>query len=207
MTMTMAAAGRVPSGGPDTDRDGTIRWRRFDSPFGAMRVAASEAGVVALSWQDESDEAFVVGLERRHRFTPVVCDTDELVAAEEQLTDYFGRRRPGFDLPVDLAHLGDFQRAVLDAASGLASGETATYTDIARRIGRPKAARAVGNALGRNPIPIIVPCHRVIRTDRTLGGYTGGLRYKRVLLRIEGRDDLISSDASSAVSRREIPLG
>ena len=207
MTMTMAAAGRVPSGGPDTDRGGTIRWRRFDSPFGAMRVAASGAGLVALSWQDESDEAFVVGLERRHRSTPVVCDTEELDSTEEQLTAYFDRRRPGFDLPVDLAQLGDFQRAVLDAASRLGFGEAVTYAELAGRIGRPRAARAVGSALGRNPIPIIVPCHRVIRTDRTLGGYTGGLRYKRALLRIEGRDDLIPSDASSAVSRREIALG
>ena len=88
--------------------DPVIRWRGFDSPFGAMRVAASGAGLVALSWQDESDEAFVVGLERRHRSTPVVCDTDELDPAEEQLTEYFDRRRPGFDLSVDLARLGDF---------------------------------------------------------------------------------------------------
>ena len=173
-----------------------IRWRRFDSPFGAMRVAASAAGLVALSWQDESDEAFVAGLERQHRSTPVVCDTAELDPAEAQLTDYFGRRRPDFDLPVDLTQVGDFQRAVLDAASGLGFGETATYAEIAGRIGRPKAARAVGSALGRNPIPIVVPCHRVIRTDRTLGGYTGGLRYKRHLLRIEGRDDLLPATRS-----------
>ena len=182
--------------------DAVIRWRRFESPFGAMRVAASPAGLVALSWQDESDEAFVGDLERRYRSTPVVCDADELDPAEEQLTEYFGRRRPRFDLTVDLAELGDFQRAVLDAASGLDFGETVTYTDIARRIGRPKASRAVGNALGRNPVPIIVPCHRVIRTDRTLGGYTGGLRYKRALLGIEGRDDLLPAEACQV----EIPL-
>ena len=168
-----------------------IRWRRFESPFGAMRAAANRAGLVALSWQDESDDAFVDRLERRYRSTPVVCDTDQLAPAEEQLAEYFGRRRPRFDLSVDLTELGDFQRAVLDAASGLDFGETVTYTEIARRIGRPKASRAVGNALGRNPIPIIVPCHRVVRTDRTLGGYTGGLRYKRALLDIEGRTDLL----------------
>ncbi|MYA32547.1 MAG: methylated-DNA--[protein]-cysteine S-methyltransferase [Gemmatimonadales bacterium] len=177
-------------------RDGpAIRWRRFGSPFGAMRIAAGTGGLVALSWQDESDDAFVAGLERRYPSTPVVCDTDRLVAAEEQLTEYFGRRRPRFDLLVDLTELGDFQRAVLDAASGLDFGETVTYTEIARRIGRPKASRAVGNALGRNPIPIIVPCHRVVRADRTLGGYTGGLRYKRTLLDIEGRTDLLRPPA------------
>lgn len=183
-------------------RDGpVIRWRRFDSPFGAMRVAASAAGLVALSWQDESDDAFVTGLERRYRSTPLVCDTDRLASAEEQLMEYFGRRRLRFDLSVDLTELGDFQRAVLDAASGLEFGEAVTYTEIARRIGRPKASRAVGNALGRNPVPIIVPCHRVVRTDGSLGGYTGGLRYKRTLLDIEGRTDLLGAHAQT-----EIPL-
>jgi methylated-DNA-[protein]-cysteine S-methyltransferase len=183
-------------------RDGpVIRWRRFDSPFGAMRVAASASGLVSLSWRDESDDAFVAGLERRFPSTPVVCDADRLAPAEEQLTEYFGRRRPRFDLLVDLTTLGDFQRAVLDAASKLDFGEAVTYTEIARRIGRPKASRAVGNALGRNPIPIIVPCHRVIRTDGTLGGYTGGLRYKRTLLDIEGRADLVGPHAQT-----EMPL-
>ena len=97
----------------------------------------------------------------------------------------------GFDLPIDLSALTPFQRAVLRAATALGFGEVATYTDIAKRIGSPKASRAVGNALGQNPVAIIVPCHRVVRTDGTLGGYTGGLRYKRALLDIEGRLDLI----------------
>ena len=198
-----AAAYRILHGSAKGLRGGpVVRWRRFDSPFGAMRVAASGAGLVALSWQDESDDAFVAGLERRYPSTPVVCDTDRLAPAEEQLTEYFGRRRPRFDLFVDLTALGDFQRAVLGAASGLDFGETVTYTEIARRIGRPKASRAVGNALGRNPVPIIVPCHRVVRTDRTLGGYTGGLRYKRALLDIEGRADLLGSHGQT-----EMPLG
>ena len=169
-----------------------IRWRGFDSPFGAMRVAASREGLVALTWQAASDEAFVAGLERRYRAAPVVCDGDELADAEAQLGAYFDRRRQGFELPVDLGGLTDFQRAVLAATARLGFGETATYTEIARRIGRPGASRAVGNALGRNPIPVVVPCHRVVRTDRTLGGYTGGLRYKRTLLGIEGRTDLLS---------------
>ena len=80
---------------------------------------------------------------------------------------------------------------MLDAACGLAFGETVTYTEIARRIGRPKASRAVGNALGRNPVPVVVPCHRIVRSDGSLGGYTGGLRYKHALLDIEGRTDLL----------------
>ncbi|WP_419165711.1 methylated-DNA--[protein]-cysteine S-methyltransferase [Candidatus Palauibacter sp.] len=172
-----------------------IRWRGFDSPFGAMRVAASREGLVALTWQAESDDAFVAGLERRYRAAPVVCDGDELSDAEAQLIEYFGQRRRAFELPVDLGGLTEFQREVLTATARLGFGETVTYTEIASRIGRPRASRAVGNALGRNPIPVVVPCHRVVRTDRSLGGYTGGLRYKEALLDIEGCADLLTPTA------------
>lgn len=171
-----------------------IRWRGFGSPFGMMRIASSTKGLVELSWQSASDEAFVEKLESRYDAAPVVCDCDHLEPAERQLLEYFERRRAEFDLPVDLSLLTPFQQAVLDAATRLGFGEVATYTDIARRIGRPAASRAVGNALGRNPIAIVVPCHRVVRTDGSLGGYTGGLQYKEALLDIEGRRDLLSAD-------------
>lgn len=167
-----------------------IRWRGFSSPFGPMRIAASREGLVELSWRLSEDD-FVAGLEHRYRQAPVVCDCGELEEAEHQLQDYFDRRRTDFDLPVDLRGLTGFQRDVLAAAGALGFGEVATYADVARRIGRPGASRAVGNALGRNPVAIVVPCHRVIRTDGSLGGYTGGLEYKRVLLDIEGRRDLL----------------
>ncbi|WP_419162195.1 methylated-DNA--[protein]-cysteine S-methyltransferase [Candidatus Palauibacter sp.] len=173
-----------------------IRWRGFDSPFGPMHLAASRDGLVSLSWQAPSDDAFVAALEGRYGSAPVVCDCGELAAAEEQLREYFVRRRRRFDLAIDLGGLTDFQRAVLGAASRLGFGETTTYTEIARRVGRPRASRAVGNALGRNPIPVVVPCHRVLRADRSLGGYTGGLRYKKALLDIEGRADLLPPAAS-----------
>jgi len=168
-----------------------IRWRGFRTPFGTVRIAASRAGLIDLSWQLPSDEEFIARLERRYREIPVVCDCDELEPAEQQMHEYFDRTRRDFDLPLDLGALTDFQRAVLAAAASLGFGEVVTYTDIARRIGRPGASRAVGNALGQNPLAIIVPCHRVIRTDGTLGGYTGGLQYKKVLLEIEGRQDLL----------------
>ncbi len=168
-----------------------IRWRGFETPFGTVRIAASRAGLIDLTWQLSNDDEFIARLEARHRETPVVCDCDELEGAESQLHEYFERRRRAFDLPLDLSALTDFQRDVLGAASQLDFGEVVTYTDIARRIGRPKASRAVGNALGQNPLAIIVPCHRVVRTDGSLGGYTGGLQYKKVLLDIEGRQDLL----------------
>ncbi len=175
-------------------RDGAvIRWRGFESPFGPTRIAASRDGLVELSWRAPSDDAFLAELEQRYRETPIVCDCDELTAAEDQLLEYFDRRRTAFELPVDLSRLTRFQRAVLGATASLGFGQVATYNDIARRIGRPKAARAVGNALGRNPVAIIVPCHRVVRSDGSLGGYTGGLEFKERLLRIEGRRDLLTT--------------
>lgn len=168
-----------------------IRWRAFESPFGRMRIAASRKGLVELTWRPLDDDAFVGELEGRFRKAPVVCDCDHLAPVEEQLHEYFDARRTRFDLPLDLGGLTEFQRAVLSAASGLGFGEVATYTEIARRIGRPRASRAVGNALGRNPVAIVIPCHRVVRSDGSLGGYTGGLEYKEALLDIEGRRDLI----------------
>lgn len=168
-----------------------IRWRGFRSPFGPMRIAASRDGLVDLSWRDPSDEAFVGSLEHRFAKAPVVCDCDHLGSVERQLLEYFEGRRRTFDIPTDLRGLTGFQRAVLGAAARLGFGEVATYSEIASRIGRPGASRAVGNALGRNPVAIVVPCHRVVRTDGTLGGYTGGLEYKEALLGIEGRSDLV----------------
>ena len=182
-----------------------IRWRGFGSPFGVMRIASSREGLVELSWQSPSDGAFVEELEKRYDAAPVVCDCDQLELAEHQLLEYFARRRSRFDVTVDLTALTPFQQAVLGAAADLAFGEVATYTEIAERIGRPKASRAVGNALGSNPVAIIVPCHRVVRTDGTLGGYTGGLEYKEALLDIEGRDDLLAASEQTGLFEENQP--
>jgi len=171
-----------------------IRWRAFETPFGRMRIAASRKGLVRLTWRPLDDDAFVGGLEERYRKAPVVCDCDYLAPVEEQLREYFDARRTRFDIPLDLDGVTDFQRHVLTATAGLGFGEVATYTDIARRIGRPRASRAVGNALGRNPLAIVIPCHRVVRSDGSLGGYTGGPEYKEALLALEGRRDLLDED-------------
>ena len=170
---------------------GAVRWHRFGVPFGTLRVAASDEGLVRLSWEAESDEAFAEELCRRFPHRPVVRDRRALAEAEGQLREYFAGERTTFDLPVDLSALTDFDRRVLRAARRLAHGEVASYGGLAREIGRPRAARAVGNALGRNPVAIVVPCHRVIRSDGSLGGYGGGIERKVELLRLEGRDDLL----------------
>ena len=162
-----------------------IHWRSFETPFGTMRIATSRKGLVDLSWRSMSDAAFVAKLERRHSQARVVFDCDELERVETQLLEYFKRKRRDFDVVVDLVGMTDFQRSVLRAATSIDFGTVTTYREIARSVGRPKASRAVGNALGRNPVAIIVPCHRVVRSDGSLGGYTGGLQYKKLLLNIE----------------------
>src|SRR5699024_9037946 len=104
----------------------------------------------------------------------------------EQLREYFRRERTEFRLPVDLHGITPFTRSVLEATCDVAFGHLSTYQGIAAAIGRPRASRAVGNALGRNPVPVIVPCHRVVRSDGSMGWYTGGADIKERLLLIEG---------------------
>lgn len=167
-----------------------VRWHRFTTPFGTMYVAATDRGLVRVSWQQRSQETFEREMEERFPDRPVVHDPDALAEVERQLREYFGGDRSRFDLPVDLSALSPFERRVLESARGIPYGQVVPYSELAQRIGKPKAARAVGNALGHNPVAIVVPCHRVVRRDGGLGGYTGGVRYKRDLLKIEGRDDL-----------------
>lgn len=162
-----------------------ICWHSFVAPFGIVRLAASHNGLVMLSWRPMSDAAFITQIECRHPQVQITSGSDELERVEIQLLEYFGAKRHDFDVPVDLAGMTVFQRAVLGAVSSVDFGTITTYSEIANRIGRPKAVRAVGNALGKNPVAIIVPCHRVVRSDGSLGGYTGGIQYKTLLLNIE----------------------
>lgn len=170
-----------------------VRWHSFDTPFGVMYVAATARGLAKLSWQQDGLDAFVDWLEAHFRDCPVVRDSDGFAEVERQLQEYFVGSRSIFELPVDLSALSSFERRVLDAACRISFGQVVPYGELARRIGRPKAARAVGNALGRNPVAIVVPCHRVIRSDGSLGGYGGGIRWKERLLAIEGRGDLLAA--------------
>jgi len=156
------------------------------SPVGSLWVAVSEQGLVALEFGRPETE-FRRRLEQRLR-RPAVRADDPTEEARRQVLDYLNGRRRRFSLPVDLRHLTVFQRRVLEAAQAVPRGQVSTYGQIARRIGRPRAARAVGQALGSNPVPIVIPCHRVLASDGRLGGYSGrgGLRTKAKLLRLEG---------------------
>lgn len=158
-----------------------------DSPVGPLRLAADETGLRLIEFPDP-----------RHPVSPdddwEEGDNAVLATARMQLGDYFAGRRRTFELP--LAPQGtEFQQRVWRALRTIPYGATISYRDLAERIGKPSAMRAVGAANGRNPLPIVVPCHRVIGADGTLTGFGGGLPTKRFLLELEGalpRDDLFA---------------
>ncbi len=108
--------------------------------------------------------------------------------ALDQLDEYFKRKRKQFDLPLDFSGATKFQRRIFERLAGIPYGRIVSYGDIADEMGEPGAARAVGQAVGANPLPIVVPCHRVVRSDGRLGGYSGGLQRKVALLAVEGID-------------------
>lgn len=172
---------------------GLQRWRRAiwygtltDSPIGPLLIAVGAKGLVSIEF-GQNEERFVERLSQRYR-VPVWRSQERVAEAAVQLAEYLNGERRKFDLPVDLSTVTDFQRKVLRAAIRVPTGLVATYGEIARRIGKPHAARAVGQALAHNPIPIVVPCHRVVASDGSLTGYSGGagVETKRRLLMLEG---------------------
>jgi methylated-DNA-[protein]-cysteine S-methyltransferase len=161
-----------------------IYYGAVPAPIGRVFVAASDAGLLRVSFRHR-EESFVSGL-RQQLDADVVRSPARTADIVEQLRDYFAGGRRRFDVRLDLRHVSPFQRRVLLAATRVPAGEVVSYGDIARRIGEPHGSRAVGQALGHNPIPIVIPCHRVVAAGGRIGGYTGGLAIKRKLLRLEG---------------------
>ncbi len=153
------------------------------SPVGRLFMAVSELGLCAISFRS-TEQDFVRRLERRG--FQALREREHVKGAMSQLREYFTGRRQRFDVVVDLAGQTRFQRLVLETTAEVPAGQVVSYGDIARRIGKPRATRAVGAVLGQNPVPIVVPCHRVIGSDGGLHGYSGGLDVKEKLLRLEG---------------------
>jgi methylated-DNA-[protein]-cysteine S-methyltransferase len=153
--------------------------KHIDSPVGTLKLVASDAGLAAILWPNDDPARVRLG-------EPVESDTHPmLLETERQLRDYFEGRRTVFDLKLDFSGT-EFQRQVWSALLTIPYGETRSYTQIAKQIGRPDAVRAVGAANGRNPISIIAPCHRVIGSGGQLTGFAGGLETKAFLLALEG---------------------
>jgi methylated-DNA-[protein]-cysteine S-methyltransferase len=155
-----------------------------DSPVGRLLVAATPQGLCRITF-DPEPERELDALARR--FGPRVLRSPKpLRRVRRELDEYFEGRRQEFDLPVDLRRLPEFQQTVLAELVRVPFGSVETYGGLATRIGRPRAARAVGGALNRNPVPIVVPCHRVVGSTGSLVGYGGGLERKERLLALEG---------------------
>ena len=150
----------------------------IESPVGKLKLVASNHGLAAILWENDNPRRVRLGETTEDNSHPVLLET------ERQLKDYFARKRKSFCLELDLVGTA-FQKHVWEALLAIPFGETRSYAQLAEQVGNPRATRAVGAANGRNPISIIVPCHRVIGSNGKLTGFTGGLAVKEHLLRLE----------------------
>ena len=161
-----------------------IAYDVVDSPLGPLFVAVSEHGLCTISY-DVDPDAKLEQLARGFG-TRVLQSAPPLDPVRRELDEYFDGKRRRFDLDVDLRLTRDFGRAVLTELATVPFGEVTTYGALAARAGKPRAARAVGTIMNRNPIPIVLPCHRVVGANGSLVGYAGGLERKETLLKLEG---------------------
>lgn len=164
-----------------------VAYRTIDSPVGSLLLAATPAGLIRVAFASEGHEMVLDDLARR--VSPrVLHAASHLDPAARQLEEYFTHRRRQFDLLLDLQLAHGLRRLVLSRLPDLDYGSTASYAAVATAIGHPKAVRAVGTACATNPVPIVVPCHRVVRSDGTNGGYVGGIDAKRTLIALEASE-------------------
>lgn len=161
-----------------------VAYDLVDSPVGTLLVAATERGLCRIAY-DAEPEREVDRLAAAFGFR-VLQSARPIDPARRQLDEYFEGKRQRFELAVDLAAQADFNRRVLHELARVPYGEVVTYGELAARAARPRAARAVGTVMNRNPLPIVLPCHRVIGSTGKLVGYAGGLERKETLLRLEG---------------------
>jgi methylated-DNA-[protein]-cysteine S-methyltransferase len=164
-----------------------VAYATLDSPVGRLLVAASTRGLLRIAYLDASEDEDLVLGDLAARVSPrVLAAPARLDGPRRELDEYFAGRRDHFETAIDWQLTRGFGRRVLEATAQIPFGSVSSYKEVATRAGAPRGSRAAGNALGSNPLPIIVPCHRVLHTGGGLGGYTGGLARKRVLLTVEG---------------------
>jgi methylated-DNA-[protein]-cysteine S-methyltransferase len=162
-----------------------VAYAEIDTPVGRLLLASTPRGLVRITFPIETREKVLEELSAS--VSPRVLESPaKLDRARRELDRYFEGRLQEFDLPLDWQLTHGFYRKVLRATARIPYGQTRSYTEVAKRAGSPRAVRAAGSALGSNPLPIIVPCHRVLRSGGALGGYGGGLETKRALLELEG---------------------
>ena len=178
-----AAAARFAATAP-----ADVTYARVDSPVGTLVAATTRRGLACLSYEDHDGGLDAVLDRLAAKLSPRILEAPaRLDAVRRELDEYFELRRTAFDLPIDWALVSPFGRRVLRATAAIPFGEVSTYARVAAEAGNPKASRAAGNALGANPMPIVLPCHRVLHTGgKGIGNYTGGVHRKEALLRLEG---------------------
>jgi methylated-DNA-[protein]-cysteine S-methyltransferase len=161
-----------------------VAYATVDSPFGTLLLAKTPQGLVRVGLPNEDTEKLLTDLAARisPRLLEAPAGLDE---ERRELEDYFAGRRQAFELPIDWQLSRGFLLRARQGIAAIPYGETRTYTDLARAAGNERAVRAAGSACSRNPIPLVVPCHRVLRSDGSLGGYAGGLEMKEKLLDME----------------------
>ena len=164
-----------------------VAYTAIESPLGTWLAAMTERGLVRISLRDDFDDVLT---DLARRVSPRVLEVPKRFdALRREFDEYFEGKRTEFDVPLDWQLVSGFNERVLRATAKIPYGRVSTYMDMARRAGSPRAARAAGNALHNNPIPLIVPCHRVIGSNGRLVGYGGGLPMKEFLLKLEGARD------------------
>jgi len=167
-------------------RDGVldVAYRTVDSPVGPLLLAATDQGLIRVAYAVEDHDAVLQQL--ADKVSPRVLQAPaRLDAVARELDEYFTRARRTFDVPLDWRLAAGFRAAVLHHLPEIGYGQTASYAAVAALAGSPKAVRAVGTACAKNPLPVVVPCHRVVRSDGGMGGYLGGPAAKRLLLDLE----------------------
>ena len=163
-----------------------VAFERHDTPLGVVLVGATREGLVRLGLPAEDENRVLEQLAARISPRVLHASRESLTQTRRELDEYFGGHRREFGIPLDWRLTGGFRREVLRATAEIPYGQTASYRDVATRAGSPGATRAAGSALATNPLPIVVPCHRVLSTGGGLGGYAGGLQAKTALLHLEG---------------------
>jgi methylated-DNA-[protein]-cysteine S-methyltransferase len=161
-----------------------VAYDLVETPIGTLLIAATERGLCRIAYDADAEQE----VERLARVfgVRILRSASPIDPARRQLDEYFEGHRHRFELPLDIAALADFNRRVLRELARVPYGEVVTYGELAARAARPRAARAVGTVMNRNPLPIVLPCHRVIGANGKLVGYGGGLERKEALLRLEG---------------------
>ena len=185
-----AMAGDTPEIAPPATAAGLVdvAYAVHDSPAGRLLLAATPRGLVRVAYLDGSEQEQVLDHLARCVSPRVLLAPRRLDEDRRQLEEYFNGKRKIFELSIDWRLCAGFGRRVLDATARIPFGAVSTYKQVATEAGSPRASRAAGNALGANPMPIVVPCHRVVHSTGGLGGYTGGLERKRLLLSVEGHE-------------------